>query len=238
MTIIDTILRLALSSIFGGIIGYERERKGHPAGLRTHLLVSMGSALIMIISIYGFPEKFSGRDPARIAAQVVSGIGFIGAGTIFKEGPTVRGLTTATSLWIAAGVGMSVGAGLYMASLIAVTISIMALSLLNVIERRSSLINRKRERIIYIYCDQKEGLLEKIEVLLKEKDMPVIQMTIRPSNSLYNYSKETTTASKEVKLKVSGPNEKMLDALDRIADFDGVESVYWKNVLIEADQEE
>lgn len=100
-------LKLILAGVLGGIVGFERERREHPAGLRTHILVCLGSALIMIIS-----QSFSSRgDPARIAAQIVSGIGFLGAGTILQQGSVVRGLTTAASLWTVAGIGMAVGVG-------------------------------------------------------------------------------------------------------------------------------
>lgn len=100
-------IKLILAGILGGAVGYERERHAHPAGLRTHILVCLGSTLIMLISqSYG-----AGSDPTRIAAQIVSGIGFLGAGTILHQGSIVRGLTTAASLWAVAGIGMAVGVG-------------------------------------------------------------------------------------------------------------------------------
>ncbi|MHB0997774.1 MAG: MgtC/SapB family protein [Armatimonadota bacterium] len=100
-------LKLILASILGGVVGFERERHEHPAGLRTHILVCMGSTLIMLIS-----QSFGTvTDPSRIAAQIVSGIGFLGAGTILRQGSVVRGLTTAASLWTVAGIGMAVGLG-------------------------------------------------------------------------------------------------------------------------------
>ncbi len=97
---IDITLRLVISCILGGLIGFERESLDRPAGLRTHILVCIGSTLMTLVSIYGFSgfEPVT-KDPARIAAQVVSGIGFLGAGTILREGLTVTGLTTAASLW-------------------------------------------------------------------------------------------------------------------------------------------
>ena len=101
------MLRLFAAILFGGLIGLERESHKRPAGFRTHILVCVGSALIMIISQYAFLE-FSGKlgyDPGRIAAQVISGIGFLGAGTILREGSSVKGLTTAASLWVVARCG-------------------------------------------------------------------------------------------------------------------------------------
>ncbi|TGE33454.1 MgtC/SapB family protein [Desulfosporosinus sp. Sb-LF] len=116
----ELALRLLLSCVFGGIIGYERERNGSTAGFRTHSLVSLGSTLIMVLSIYGFSDFTSvNKDPARLAAQVVSGIGFLGAGTILRDGTSIKGLTTAASLWVVSAIGLAVGAGFYFSSFLA-----------------------------------------------------------------------------------------------------------------------
>ncbi len=105
----EIITRLVLAAVIGGLIGIEREFKNRPAGLRTHVLVSLGSALIMLISIDGFTNIVNQTgDPARLAAQVVSGIGFLGAGTIMRTENSINGLTTAASLWVAAGIGLAV----------------------------------------------------------------------------------------------------------------------------------
>lgn len=105
-----------MAVVAGGLIGLNRERHGRAAGFRTHILVCLGSSLIMLLSVYGFPPDVGlwSRDPARLAAQVVSGIGFLGAGTILREGLSIRGLTTAASLWIVAGIGLAVGSGFYL----------------------------------------------------------------------------------------------------------------------------
>jgi putative Mg2+ transporter-C (MgtC) family protein len=115
-------LRLLVAAVLGALIGLEREIHDHPAGMRTHLLVSLGSGGFTVLSIAAFPAP--GADPARIAAQIVSGIGFLGAGAILKEGVTIRGLTTAASLWAVAAVGMAAGAGAW---IIAVTITAIAI---------------------------------------------------------------------------------------------------------------
>lgn len=112
------LFRLLLAALLGGLIGLEREAAGRAAGLRTHTLVSVGSALIMMTSIYLF-EAYRGAasaDPARLAAQVVSGIGFLGAGTIIRSGLNITGLTTAASLWVVSAVGLSVGCGFWRAA--------------------------------------------------------------------------------------------------------------------------
>jgi putative Mg2+ transporter-C (MgtC) family protein len=109
----ELVLRLVLAGALGAIVGAEREMHGHPAGMRTHLLVALGSAVFTVLSFHGFSGFDTGVDPTRIASQVVSGIGFLGAGAILKEGLTIRGLTTAASLWSTAGVGMAAGVGEY-----------------------------------------------------------------------------------------------------------------------------
>jgi putative Mg2+ transporter-C (MgtC) family protein len=110
---IITVLRVLLAFVLGGVVGFERERVQRPAGLRTHMLVSAGSACFTVASIYGFGELGTVRDPARLAAQIVTGIGFLGAGAIFRTGSTVRGLTTASSIWITASIGIVAGLGMF-----------------------------------------------------------------------------------------------------------------------------
>src|SRR3954463_7356589 len=106
--------RLLLAFGLGALLGWERERAGRPAGLRTFMMVTAGSAALTLVSIYGFRDLGTVRDPARVAAQIVTGIGFLGAGTIWRTSSTVRGLTTAAGIWFAAAVGMMAGAGLYL----------------------------------------------------------------------------------------------------------------------------
>ncbi|QGT99207.1 Mg(2+)-transport-ATPase-associated protein MgtC [Candidatus Syntrophocurvum alkaliphilum] len=122
----EIIFRLTLACILGGLIGLERESLNRPAGLRTYTLVCVGSALAMVVSLDMYYQYYHtvNADPGRIAAQVVSGIGFLGAGTILREGATVRGLTTAAGLWVVACIGLAVGAGLYVPA-IATTILIL-----------------------------------------------------------------------------------------------------------------
>jgi putative Mg2+ transporter-C (MgtC) family protein len=129
----EALLRLALAAVLGGLIGIERELREREAGLRTHLLVSVGSALFTIISAYGFHEFLaSGQavvraDPTRIAAQIVTGIGFLGAGAIIRQGLSVRGLTTAATLWVVAAIGMATGAGYYSGAVITTALVLLSL---------------------------------------------------------------------------------------------------------------
>ena len=129
---LDLALRLLVAAVLGSVIGFEREIHEHPAGMRTHLLVSLGSAAFTVLSIYGFPsEQGAPTDTSRVAAQVVTGIGFLGAGAIIKYGTSVRGLTTAASLWATAGVGMAAGAGWWFVALVTTAIVVFSLWPLN-----------------------------------------------------------------------------------------------------------
>jgi putative Mg2+ transporter-C (MgtC) family protein len=107
------LLRLVIAVTLGGLVGYEREREGEPAGLRTHGMVCLGAALFTVVSLYGFG---AGADPSRVASLVVSGIGFLGAGAILHDRASVHGLTTAASLWVTAAIGLAVGAGMLLMS--------------------------------------------------------------------------------------------------------------------------
>ena len=133
----DFVLRLLVAGILGAIIGLDREYRAKEAGYRTHFLVSLGSALIMIVSQYGFQdiikENSVSLDPSRVAAQVVSGIGFIGAGTIILQKQIVRGLTTAAGIWATAGIGLAVGAGMYVISIAATLLTLAGLELLSIL---------------------------------------------------------------------------------------------------------
>jgi len=138
----ELLLRLSLAAVLGGMIGFERELREREAGLRTHLLVALGSALFTIVGAYGFHEFLdSGQsvvraDPTRIAAQIVTGIGFLGAGAIIRQGLSVRGLTTAATLWVVAAVGLAAGAGYYSAAVITTAVVLIALWPLRVMAYR------------------------------------------------------------------------------------------------------
>lgn len=120
-------LRLVIALFLGAVLGYERSQQQKPAGSRTHALVAVAAALFMVISLYGFSG--ANRDPARLAAQVVTGMGFIGAGTIWKEGSWIRGLTTASTLWLSSALGLAVGAGLYLPAVIACGLALLDLEI-------------------------------------------------------------------------------------------------------------
>ena len=161
----EFIIRLFMALVLGFALGLERELTNKYAGLRTHILVTLGACIFTIISIYGFPTFAQGdnvilhqatgiRDTSRVAAQIVTGIGFIGAGTVLRNGPMVFGLTTAATLWIAASIGMACGAGMYGIAIFATVLSVAVLTLIRIFEKQflpSSSKQSKRCRII-IHC--------------------------------------------------------------------------------------
>lgn len=173
-------LRLLLAVVLGGMIGLEREHSNHAAGFRTHILVCVGSCLIMLLSIYGFSDFVNEPqvrvDPARLAAQVISGIGFLGAGAIIRNGLSVSGLTTAASLWVVAGIGLSTGAGFYYAAAISSVLVFIILRLLNVFEKRW--FRDKRHHVIRIFVDKQMSSLMFITSYLSDSGIEIQKMVI------------------------------------------------------------
>lgn len=172
--------RLLLAALLGGTIGWERERRNKQAGVKTHLLVSVGSALIMLLSIYGFADfvnHVNARyDPARLAAQVVSGIGFLGAGAILRHSNVlVSGLTTAATLWVCAAIGLSTGAGFYFPAVAAVVIALTSIVFLRGVEVKYAKTIRIRE--LTIAFDNKPGVLKKISQQLEREQIEVRKVT-------------------------------------------------------------
>jgi putative Mg2+ transporter-C (MgtC) family protein len=178
----EIVLRLVLACALGGIIGFERERRARAAGLRTHMLVSLGAALAIIVSAFGFADVL-GRpavvlDPSRIAAQVVSGVGFLGAGAILFMHRTevVRGLTTAAGLWTVAAIGLAAGSGLYAAALAATVIAWLILVALKSIETR--FLGHGSECIMHINARSGALALASVETALRERGLRAAQMTL------------------------------------------------------------
>lgn len=159
----DFVWRLVLAALFGTIIGLDREYREKEAGFRTHFLVSLGSALMMIVSQYGFSEILThdgvSLDPSRIAAQVVSGIGFIGAGTIIFNHQIVRGLTTAASLWATAGIGLTAGAGMSWLALAATILTLVALEGLSLVFRSLG----SRRMVVVFSASNRAGVADTLD---------------------------------------------------------------------------
>lgn len=176
----EIILRLGIAAVLGAVVGYERERHNQPAGLRTHMILVVGSALAMTLSInlaMQFRPDVPNGDPARLAAQVLSGIGFLGAGAILRLGTNVRGLTTATSLWSMAVVGLSVGAGYYLVALAATALLILALSALDVVEKH--LIHSTIIFPVQVVAGDEVDMLPTLRDILKEQNMKVQSFSIQ-----------------------------------------------------------
>lgn len=213
-------LRLVLAAIFGAAIGLERERKDWAAGMRTHMMVSMGSALIMLVSSFGFNDimgqSYAELDPSRVAAQIVSGIGFIGAGAIlFRKPATVLGLTTASGLWTVSGIGMATGGGMYFAASAATVFSIIILWGLHPIQKRIS--NKFHQKSLTITAKDDINPRKIINRLLEDKDVDFANFSIT------RHKKELTI---EVLLEQSASN-RLLDIIDSLQEEPYIKKISW-----------
>ncbi|HEX4986143.1 MAG TPA: MgtC/SapB family protein [Burkholderiales bacterium] len=214
----EIVIRLAVAAALGGIVGLERERLEWVAGLRTHMLVSLGAALVMIVSAFGFSDILGARnvvlDPSRVAAQVVSGIGFLGAGTIlFLRQEIIRGLTTAASLWTVAAVGLAVGSGLYLAAVWTTALVVVILALVKPLEVR--LFRRDRSRRMVVRLDRQRVSLPQIEAALEQAGLGVREITLVRGDA-------GTDDQLSFALSRSVPKDVALAAANRLAGMDGV----------------
>lgn len=178
---LEILIRLTLAGFFGALIGLERERKDWAAGMRTHMMVSVGSCLIMIVSAFGFSDilgtEHVALDPSRVAAQVVSGIGFIGAGTIlFLKQGAVRGLTTAAGLWTVAAIGLATGGGLYFAASVTTIIALIILWMLKPVELLYS--KKFKAKTLRIVANVDVNQTEIIKNLLDNTELKIQTLTI------------------------------------------------------------
>jgi putative Mg2+ transporter-C (MgtC) family protein len=175
------VFRLIFAAVLSGIVGFEREFHGRSAGFRTHILLCVGSALIMVTSVHIF-DVYSGRtpiDPARLAAGVVTGIGFLGAGTIMRYKASVQGLTTAASLWVVTGIGLAVGSGLYFGAVVTTAITVITLMLFGRLEH--AMIRRDWYRTVII--ESKDGMeqLKKVRQILSEYGAQITDFEVERS---------------------------------------------------------
>jgi putative Mg2+ transporter-C (MgtC) family protein len=214
----EIILRIVIAALLGAFVGFERERQGQPAGLRTHIILVVGATLTMTLSInlaIQFRPLVPNGDPARLAAQVVSGIGFLGAGAILRYGPNIKGLTTAASLWTMAVVGLAVGAGHFLSGVAATALILMSLIILNVIEKRY--INTYTTVIIQIAADDRKGLLDDIHKtigkIVKSFGSPSVQRNLKSKRMRVEYT---------LKLQSNVSTEYVLDMLSKI---DGIRAI-------------
>jgi putative Mg2+ transporter-C (MgtC) family protein len=181
----ELAIRIVLSVAAGGLVGLEREWSNRAAGFRTHILVCVGATSIMLLSIYGFSEFADEAnvrmDPARLAAQVISGIGFLGAGAIMRNGFTISGLTTAASLWVVAAIGLCVGAGFYFVSLLTTFVVLFSLFLLNRWEKRFFSVKRRQKLEMNVCCQS--GHLGEVVRLMETNGVVVVEMNVDKKES-------------------------------------------------------
>ena len=180
VTTTSAIFKLMLSLLLGGIVGFERKRKGQVAGARTFALISMGATLAMIISIY-IPQVYLGLkngDPGRVAAQVITGVGFLGAGAIIQTKGSIRGLTTAAGIWMVAALGLAVGVGLYVIAIISTILILFTLVSLEQYERRTNL--------------DREGKIIHLKATEIVEDLTRYKVSLHNVLVEYNYSEQKT----------------------------------------------
>ena len=211
----EFILRLFLAGIMGAIIGLDREYRAKEAGYRTHFLVSLGSALIMIVSQHGFSEILDtpnvNLDPSRIASQVVTGIGFIGAGTIILHKQIVRGLTTAAGIWATSGIGLAIGAGMYTLGISATILTLIGLEVLSFFFKKVGM----KSSVVELTTDNKETL-NQLAKKFNSKDFLIVsfQMDEKMVGEVISYHVTMVIKSKK------NNNEGML--LAQLQDFTDV----------------
>lgn len=221
-SILELMIRLLCAFIAGFVIGFERERNGHPAGLKTHILVSVGACLIMIIST----EAFADGDPARLAAQVVSGIGFIGAGAIMRDNSGgIRGITTAATLWIVACIGLGFGSGMFYYTLVALIIVTTTLIFIKKIENKIS----RKNCIITFTCDNNQIISKVIINIFSENEIEIKDFTINPMST------DSNKNNSKIMIKVSlHPNitSKLSKAIAKISEELNVQNLHIKNITL------
>ncbi|RTE10648.1 MgtC/SapB family protein [Paenibacillus whitsoniae] len=225
----ELFLRLVLAVLMGGAVGIEREWHNHAAGFRTHILVCLGSTTIMLLSIYGFSQFVNETnvriDPARIAAQVVSGIGFIGAGAILRNGSVISGLTTAASIWVVAAIGLCIGAGFEYAAYCCTALLLVSLLVLNKWEKY--VMRNRRNQELTIQARNTPSALGQIVTTLVEEGLQIVKVkTVHDSANTKRDAEDASFLHMHFVLAVPHPTKLMM-ALERIRALEfvlGIES--------------
>ncbi len=206
----EWILRILCAAIAGGLIGYERHSQSKEAGIRTHAIVAMGSALIMVLSKYGFSDINSG-DPARLAAQVVSGIGFLGAGVIFVRHNVIQGMATAAGIWGTSAIGLAYGTGMYLAG----TLATILMLVIQITFNRNFRFGTRRIDMQLLLSLRPEGTVQEVTAYLKKEGYEVSGIRIFES-------REDGTWLLEMEVYARGQS-KPIDLLSRLRDLKNVE---------------
>ena len=217
----EVIFRLLLASLLGGVVGLEREVHGRPAGVRTYLILSLGSALIMVISEYialkfpgGLPGVSLQVDPGRIAAQAITGIGFLGAGVILRYKDTIRGLTTAACVWVVCAIGLAIGAGFYLFGTVVAGLTVFSLLVLKAFER---IIKRDWYKEMEIISEDLPGQVDRIQEVIDKYNFKIVNMGIRK-----DLQKKELTAYFLLRLRTVFPDRRVLQ---EVFDLEGVKRV-------------
>lgn len=213
LTLLSIFLRYVVCVVFGGLIGFERGKKNHPAGLRTHLMVCLGSASVMMVSQYIFETITPTADPTRLGAQVISGIGFLGVGTIVVTGQKqVRGLTTAAGLWASACMGLSIGAGFFEGAVVLCLFMYLVLEVIHRLDQHFLKISRNKE--LYVEFE-KDLSLGKVLKLFEESDWKVEQFSsVREKNESFS--------SVMMSISYQGKDFEKDDLIERIKETDQI----------------
>jgi len=211
------LVRIVLATILGFVLGYERELYKRPAGLRTHILVCIASCLIMLVSIYGFKD-----DPARLAAQVVSGIGFLGAGAIIRGDKDIKGITTAATIWMSAMIGLACGNGFYFGAILVTVCGLIILTIFRGIETRIASSSKYKSKV-FMVIEEQDDLMANIRDYLRKNNLLISDMDAKTSmlnnrkvvkisitferdsslNSMYEFVDEVEKNYKPVEIKLS-----------------------------------
>lgn len=185
-TQLEFLVRILLAGICGGIIGYERKSRNKEAGIRTHLIVASGAALIMIVSKYGFSDILGDKgialDPSRIAAQIVTGVGFLGAGMIFMRKNTISGLTTAAGIWATSAIGMAIGSGLYLLGIVTAVLIVLVQIILH--QNHRWLKESYKEELSFV-IDRNKDALKDLQERLKGLQIEILNVTLTQEQDSY-----------------------------------------------------
>ena len=221
LSALEILQRIGMATVLGGLVGLERELHGQAAGLRTHVILAIGASLASIISVNAGILGGPGADPGRISAQVVSGIGFLGAGAIIRYGGSNRGLTTATSLWTIAIVGLACGMGGYQEAAIATALVFLSLTVLDLLEKRV-LPSRNTHQLIVLIKD-KPGITRDMESMLAEHGMRVISSRFQKTMSSSNIELDLT-------VKVTGEvgKDRLIGVMSKMDGIESFQVSLWK----------
>ena len=207
-TELDITLRLAVAMLLGGVIGFEREYRAKDAGFRTHFLVALGSALFCIVSQFGF--GFELKDSSRVAAQVVSGIGFLGAGTFFFQKNVVRGLTTAAGLWVTAAIGLACGTGMYLPAVVTTLMVLIGLEILSAVIPRVS-----TSVVILSFSATSQESVKKAVREIRRNCLDIISYELKERKTSQGVIFETNLS---MKVKRDNRNEQLIEYLNEFDD--------------------